>query len=100
MVLILVVMEEGLVPMILRYQPQSSQCRLNPCCNGRGSRTSLTLMLTETLSRVLILVVMEEGLVLQWDLLVEDIATVVLILVVMEEGLVHGFIVSVPGFVR
>ena len=62
---------------------------LNPCCNGRWSRTRvLNLVLTNEID-VLILVVMEDGLVLASQ--IEDLlmGANVLILVVMEDGLVQ-----------
>ena len=34
---------------------------LNPCCNGRGSKTLSYVAITDRLIEVLILVVMEEG---------------------------------------
>ena len=58
-VLILVVMEEG-----QRHRPglirANARGRLNPCCNGRGSKTAIGLP-TCSYKNVLILVVMEEG---------------------------------------
>ena len=58
-VLILVVMEEG-----QRHRPglirANARGRLNPCCNGRGSKT-ITGDLKKACDDVLILVVMEEG---------------------------------------
>ena len=38
MVLILVVMEDGLVQVLRQVNQMTSKC-LNPCCNGRWSRT-------------------------------------------------------------
>ena len=62
-VLILVVMEDGLVH---RYRLR--KCKwytgLNPCCNGRWSRTAISAIVVLSHSIVLILVVMEDGLVL------------------------------------
>ena len=59
---------------------------LNPCCNGRWSRTTIQQWLPHRL-RVLILVVMEDGLVLQPSIS-KTLTLQVLILVVMEDGLV------------
>ena len=51
-------MEEGqrLVNIALSFD---KAIRLNPCCNGRGSKTVSLLLVTN--GSVLILVVMEEG---------------------------------------
>ena len=59
---------------------------LNPCCNGRWSRT-IYRKYELLFSVVLILVVMEDGLVLRQVSPLKD-SMVVLILVVMEDGLV------------
>ena len=40
-VLILVVMEDGLVLVIRLMVRNQAELRLNPCCNGRWSRTRL-----------------------------------------------------------
>ena len=40
-VLILVVMEDGLVLSVLRRCSSKTSMSLNPCCNGRWSRTAL-----------------------------------------------------------
>ena len=61
---------------------------LNPCCNGRWSRTKHSRALTPRIGEVLILVVMEDGLVLM-SLKQFMHVVYVLILVVMEDGLVH-----------
>ena len=61
-VLILVVMEDGLVLDTKHFRCEGHGC-LNPCCNGRWSRTSQTTNVQSTANRVLILVVMEDGLV-------------------------------------
>ena len=84
-VLILIVVEDGLVPSEENYLGAMSQC-LNPCCSGRCSRTSLWQVIMETSTclnpccsgqwsrtqtnamfdgfvRVLILVVVDNGLV-------------------------------------
>ena len=52
-------MEEG-QRRVTNGSQTSSLASLNPCCNGRGSKTMYYLHLTTT-STVLILVVMEEG---------------------------------------
>ena len=58
-VLILVVMEEGQRPSLLHFF-MAAILRLNPCCNGRGSKT-ITEGTEKKFAVVLILVVMEEG---------------------------------------
>ena len=60
---------------------------LNPCCNGRWSRTIVADFESKVVYGVLILVVMEDGLV-QMGLTVFTTGMKVLILVVMEDGLV------------
>ena len=60
---------------------------LNPCCNGRWSRTNHSAM-TAAQIEVLILVVMEDGLVHNVKANITAV-TLVLILVVMEDGLVQ-----------
>ena len=60
-VLILVVMEEGQRPDSTKSSRQTLRS-LNPCCNGRGSKTSLSSLCMKVFPvPVLILVVMEEG---------------------------------------
>ena len=59
-VLILVVMEEGQRHGAGAYPIRVDFCRLNPCCNGRGSKTPQNGGAFPT-TTVLILVVMEEG---------------------------------------
>ena len=61
-VLILVVVEDGLVPGI-NSQLDNKDRRLNPCCSGRWSRTDATNQSTNIRLMVLILVVVEDGLV-------------------------------------
>ena len=56
-------MEDGLVRSNGTALLQKSCC-LNPCCNGRWSRTRNVLELYLAAKEVLILVVMEDGLVL------------------------------------
>ena len=60
-VLILVVMEDGLVP-ILSASVRVNAESLNPCCDGRWSRTTACRPIVAK-KNVLILVVMEDGLV-------------------------------------
>ena len=64
---------------------------LNPCCNGRWSRTAQGARMEQRFFRVLILVVMEDGLVHANGEFV-GFVTPVLILVVMEDGLVLDLI--------
>ena len=80
-------MEDGLVPWE-RKHVLVLLISLNPCCNGRWSRTDVSLNDKLKEWNVLILVVMEDGLVLkdQSPRIFERWA--VLILVVMEDGLV------------
>ena len=78
-------MEDGLVRVMKIARLSSMKC-LNPCCNGRWSRTSVYIRY-ETCIRVLILVVMEDGLV-PAAMTQQPVAQPVLILVVMEDGLV------------
>ena len=109
-VLILIVMEDGLVPSEENYLGVMSQCLnpycsglwsrtslwqvimeistcLNPCCNGRWSRTRLMVLASILAGHVLILIVMEDGLVLlSWRSLIYRSG--VLILIVMEDSLV------------
>ena len=61
-VLILVVMEDGLVQPEKLKDAVKEVC-LNPCCNGRWSRTVLEMLWQLLTLSVLILVVMEDGLV-------------------------------------
>ena len=61
-------MEDGLVPRQIA-DATNQTTSLNPCCNGRWSRTLITAT---------------DG----WRF------CLVLILVVMEDGLVHGFVTS------
>ena len=61
---------------------------LNPCCNGRCTRTSKnSIPLSKPLSRVLILVVMEDALALGNVVRPIVARDKVLILVVMEDAL-------------
>ena len=54
-------MEDALAQIVslIRYKPKLS---LNPCCNGRCTRTKPTKVQLTTSSSVLILVVMEDAL--------------------------------------
>ena len=63
---------------------------LNPCCSGRWSRTLSKEQFDKMATRVLILVVVEDGLVLQAAGTEYQLADGnVLILVVVEDGLVQ-----------
>ena len=86
-VLILVVVEDGLVPMF-QVKKSLSLMSLNPCCSGRWSRTSRTETEYTAQHIVLILVVVEDGLVRSAS---NSATTIyyVLILVVVEDGLVQ-----------
>ena len=67
------------------YRVFHPQVSLNPCCNGRWSLTRRARFLVLADLRVLILVVMEDGLRLSRTLAAK--VREVLILVVMEDGL-------------
>ena len=84
-VLILVVMEEGQRHSVKSYLTDSTRC-LNPCCNGRGSKTPSASARRPTRASVLILVVMEEGQRQAHHATRHAENAWVLILVVMEEG--------------
>ena len=58
---------------------------LNPCCNGRCTRTHVTKTLRGAYEKVLILVVMEDALALKFSH--SKLSVSVLILVVMEDAL-------------
>ena len=84
-VLILIVVDNGLVQDLT----QKWRCRygsLNPCCSGRWSRTAEKDSYQPG-ERVLILVVVEDGLVLSSPRMPPNRGNV-LILVVVEDGLV------------
>ena len=83
-------MEDALVPRI-KFLLQPSTTRLNPCCNGRCTRTSLNIKTIINHDSVLILVVMEDALVLINEIASKTGVTV-LILVVMEDALVPPLI--------
>ena len=61
---------------------------LNPCCDGRWSRTGAPGVCNVAVGLVLILVVMEDGLVLMVIDVEAPDGTKVLILVVVDNGLV------------
>ena len=86
-VLILVVMEDALVLDDFCAQ-EDVQGSLNPCCNGRCTRTCLADSAGGILDEVLILVVMEDALVPKAACTAIMKAYLVLILVVMEDALV------------
>ena len=87
-VLILVVVEDGLV-LTIRNINTTEMTSLNPCCSGRWSRTTLRLeMYWNCLWQVLILVVVEDGLVQIYSQTFKT-QRLVLILVVVEDGLVR-----------
>ena len=56
-------MEDGLVPKKLPFMEAVQPNSLNPCCNGRWSRTATPAPDPLAAATVLILVVMEDGLV-------------------------------------
>ena len=62
-VLILVVVDDGLVPAINASKTIDAVISLNPCCSGRWSRTDGSYDALDC-SQVLILVVVDDGLVL------------------------------------
>ena len=86
-VLILVLMEDALVRLCCSLLVKKVN-RLNPCFNGRCTRTRCSVVLTGTAIRVLILVLMEDALVLFEFRLVYCLCFSVLILVLMEDALV------------
>ena len=61
-VLILVVMEDALALEIVETTIGENKICLNPCCNGRCTRTTHVLSLKKNSLPVLILVVMEDAL--------------------------------------
>ena len=84
-VLILVLMEDGL-GRVAADGSILTPSGLNPCFNGRWSRTPRRRETTKTLTLVLILVLMEDGLGLVF-MNVNGLRSTVLILVLMEDGL-------------
>ena len=84
-VLILVLMEDGLGLSRWSFSTTRAQS-LNPCFNGRWSRTDGCLRL-DCPEDVLILVLMEDGLGPLGHLLKKSREETVLILVLMEDGL-------------
>ena len=68
---------------------------LNPCCNGRCTRTPKSNQLWEFwYADVLILVVMEDALALCVPTVLHTIMIIVLILVVMEDALAPAYLVK------
>ena len=63
-------------------------CRLNPCCSGRWSGTIVLTNVPKGAPKVLILVVVDDGLVLKYGLNAILMQFGVLILVVVDNGLV------------
>ena len=90
-VLILVVVDDGLVPSGLKAI-DSEIGRLNPCCSGRWSSTEFITGCCIQLSAVLILVVVDDGLVQLLKSLLRSLLKTVLILVVVDDGLVLDLI--------
>ena len=68
---------------------RSTLTSLNPCFNGRCTRTLLANLKEYSFAAVLILVLMEDALV-QMEVLVIEYWGHVLILVLMEDALVHS----------
>ena len=62
-VLILVVVDDGLVPKLILLRKGENIC-LNPCCSGRWSSTRMVKYGLTAIIMVLILVVVDDGLVL------------------------------------
>ena len=62
-------MEDGLVQFTDDYDDDITLTCLNPCCNGRWSRTEVHKFVLPAEKEVLILVVMEDGLVQNHHLL-------------------------------
>ena len=85
-VLILIIVDNGLVPKIRQNMPELSCC-INPCCSGQWSSTHSSQYDAWTACTVLILIVVEDGLVLHYDIHTDD-QKEVLILVVVDNGLV------------
>ena len=73
----------------LRQVSMGAAASLNPCCNGRWSRTLALRQVSMGAAAVLILVVMEDGLVHGDRFDTQILSIEVLILVVMEDGLVR-----------
>ena len=84
-VLILVVMEDALVQYITLKKSSLPLC-LNPCCNGRCTRTAIIQTFIDKFKNVLILVVMEDALA-RLVKTQRSLSPWVLILVVMEDAL-------------
>ena len=75
---------------------EEEQSGLNPCCNGRCTRTHTTKGLLDFIAQVLILVVMEDALAQGFARCITA-KLWVLILVVMEDALALG-LSSLQGF--
>ena len=87
-VLILVVVEDGLVPEGRQYINLITS--LNPYCSGRWYRTKKSLRTKLRKLMVLILIVVEDGLV-PIEFCIQWIKVQVLILIVVEDGLVRWY---------
>ena len=61
-VLILIIVDNGLIPKIRQNMSELSCC-INPCCSGQWSRTHSSQYDDWTACTVLILIVVEDGLV-------------------------------------
>ena len=79
-------MEDALAQDPKAVKAKDSGC-LNPCCNGRCTRTRILSTLSSCYFKVLILVVMEDALALTFIPLSNNSSLGVLILVVMEDAL-------------
>ena len=80
-------MEDGLAH--YNYERYKEHSRgLNPCCSGRWSRTFVGITLTHARTRVLILIVVDNGLV-HAAINVYPSKEKVLILIVVDNGLVR-----------
>ena len=88
-VLILVVMEDALAQTD-EIKTDETVGSLNPCCNGRCTRTHVEYTYY-TGAKVLILVVMEDALALNYNTSIKTSLNIVLILVVMEDALAQIF---------
>ena len=89
-VLILVVVEDGLVPLKCQLEKNWKRFCLNPYCSGQWSRTISVLSWTYSGVYVLILIVVDNGLVPMNICKESKKMTLVLILVVVDNGLVHS----------
>ena len=73
-----------------QFQTYYKMKSLNPCCSGQWSSTIVSAMVLAA-AKVLILVVVDNGLVLIYSILMKELA-IVLILVVVDNGLVHFYV--------